>query len=95
VFQCYVYLITFAWNAGKWSVQRDTHKGHIMCIQQSRSEGKNQLLDPSVSRKMLGVYMSPDAKETKQKRILMKNATLCGKWIKIGYINNKQDVHMA
>jgi len=92
--KCFAYMLTYAWSNGKWRMLKNKATIQPFKIHQSSGLGQIEILNPQQNCKMLGVYLAPDGKNTKQIQVLKSKAQYWGRRLQKGYLN-KYDVDMG
>jgi hypothetical protein len=72
--KCCGWIVSFKWSGTNWSYKKNHEDPNIQLLMKDKDDkvGEIDVLPVTMAQKMLGVYLSPDGKDTKQKKYLLK-----------------------
>jgi hypothetical protein len=90
--KCCGWIASFKWSGSTWSYKKNHDNEDLELVTKDKDDklGNISVLPVTSAQKMLGVYLSPDGKDARQKKYLTTKMKRMGEYARVGHLSHKE-----
>jgi exonuclease III len=90
--KCCGWIVSFKWTGSNWTYNKNHEDLTLQLLTKDKDDkiGNIDVLPVTTAQKMLGVYLSPDGKDTRQKKYLAKKMKRMSEYARVGHLSQRE-----